>query len=176
MISIVFMQNCHTAMKATEMVGRHMPHMRFLGTNWWDVQIAFIICVTIVIIALITAIVASCWHKRKLEALSNKEKQEQQFKIEKEKKEQQFKIEKDKAEQQFKIEKDKAEQQFKIEKDKAEQQFKYKELPYIHFKEICAMTKDKDGNIDCEKAKDLYALYQEMEKEPSANQQNEQEV
>lgn len=154
MISIVFMQNCHTAMKATEMVGRHMPHMRFLGTNWWDVQIAFIICVTIVIIAIIIAIVASCWHKRKLEALSNKEKQEQQFKIEKEKKE----------------------QQFKIEKDKAEQQFKYKELPYIHFKEICAMTKDKDGNIDCEKAKDLYALYQEMEKEPSANQQNEQEV
>ncbi len=143
MISIVFMQNCHTAMKATEMVGRHMPHMRFLGTNWWDVQIAFIICVTIVIIAIIIAIVASCWHKRKLEALSNKEKQEQQF---------------------------------KIEKDKAEQQFKYKELPYIHFKEICAMTKDKDGNIDCEKAKDLYALYQEMEKEPSANQQNEQEV
>lgn len=154
MISIVFMQNCHTAMKATEMVGRHMPHMRFLGTNWWDVQIAFIICVTIVIIAIIIAIVASCWHKRKLEVLSNKEKQEQQFKIEKEKKE----------------------QQFKIEKDKAEQQFKYKELPYIHFKEICAMTKDKDGNIDCEKAKDLYALYQEMEKEPSANQQNEQEV
>ena len=154
MISIVFMQNCHTAMKATEMVGRHMPHMRFLGTNWWDVQIAFIICVTIVIIAIIIAIVASCWHKRKLEALSNKEKQEQQFKIEKEKQE----------------------QQFKIEKDKAEQQFKYKELPYIHFKEICAMTKDKDGNIDCEKAKDLYALYQEMEKEPSANQQNEQEV
>ncbi len=143
MISIVFMQNCHTAMKATEMVGRHMPHMRFLGTNWWDVQIAFIICVTIVIIAIIIAIVASCWHKRKLEALSNKEKQEQQF---------------------------------KIEKDKAEQQFKYQELPYIHFKEICAMTKDKDGNIDCEKAKDLYALYQEMEKEPSANQQNEQEV
>lgn len=154
MISIVFMQNCHTAMKATEMVGRHMPHMRFLGTNWWDVQIAFIICVTIVIIAIIIAIVASCWHKRKLEALSNKEKQEQQFKIEK----------------------GKQEQQFKIEKDKAEQQFKYKELPYIHFKEICAMTKDKDGNIDCEKAKDLYALYQEMEKEPSANQQNEQEV
>lgn len=143
MISLVFMQNCHTAMKATEMAGRHMPHMRFLGTNWWDVQIAFIICVTIVIIAIIIAIVASCWHKRKLEALSNKEKQEQQF---------------------------------KIEKDKAEQQFKYKELPYIHFKEICAMTKDKDGNIDCEKAKDLYALYQEMEKEPSANQQNEQEV
>ena len=143
MISIVFMQNCHTAMKATEMVGRHMPHMRFLGTNWWDVQIAFIICVTIVIIAIIIAIVASCWHKRKLETLSNKEKQEQQF---------------------------------KIEKDKAEQQFKYQELPYIHFKEICAMTKDKDGNIDCEKAKDLYALYQEMEKEPSANQQNEQEV
>lgn len=154
MISLVFMQNCHTAMKATEMAGRHMPHMRFLGTNWWDVQIAFIICVTIVIIAIIIAIVASCWHKRKLEALSNKEKQEQQFKIEK----------------------DKKEQQFKIEKDKAEQQFKYKELPYIHFKEICAMTKDKDGNIDCEKAKDLYALYQEMEKEPSANQQNEQEV
>lgn len=143
MISLVFMQNCHTAMKATEMAGRHMPHMRFFGTNWWDVQIAFIICVTIVIIAIIIAIVASCWHKRKLEALSNKEKQEQQF---------------------------------KIEKDKAEQQFKYKELPYIHFKEICAMTKDKDGNIDCEKAKDLYALYQEMEKEPSANQQNEQEV
>lgn len=143
MISLVFMQNCHTAMKATEMAGRHMPHMRFWGTNWWDVQIAFIICVTIVIIAIIIAIVASCWHKRKLEALSNKEKQEQQF---------------------------------KIEKDKAEQQFKYKELPYIHFKEICAMTKDKDGNIDCEKAKDFYALYQEMEKEPSANQQNEQEV
>ena len=143
MISLVFMQNCHTAMKATEMAGRHMPHMRFFGTNWWDVQIAFIICVTIVIIAIIIAIVASCWHKRKLEALSNKEKQEQQS---------------------------------KIEKDKAEQQFKYKELPYIHFKEICAMTKDKDGNIDCEKAKDLYALYQEMEKEPSANQQNEQEV
>lgn len=169
MISLFILQNCHAAAKTAEMAGRHMPHMRFFGTNWWDVKIAFFICAAITIIAVvfIIAYVIHNWKKRNyllrkadmdmktiaLQAEIEMKKVEQLSNIEKGKEELKAKIEKEKEEMKAKIEKEKVEQQSRIEKEKSE-------LPNVYFKEICNASKNKDGVVDIETVKQLFELYQ----------------
>ena len=137
MIDLFLLQNCHAAAKVTETAGRHMPHMRFLGTNWWDVQLTFIICVTILIVALIVTIGIVTWQKEKLKAeLEDVKKQS----------------ETDHA---------------ALLKDTANTTLiKEKDHPAF-FKDICNLSKDKDGIIDDGKAEKLIALYQKFEQNAS---------
>lgn len=141
MISLFIMQNCHAATKAAEMAGRHMPHMRFFGTNWWDVKIAFFICAAITIIAVVFIITQAilAWKKRKLDTLITPTK-----KVE---------LEMLQAKLKAQIEKEKVELQAKIEKEKSE-------LPNVYFKEICTASKNEDGVVDIETVKQLFELYQ----------------
>lgn len=131
MTSLSLMQNCHAATKVAEMAGSHVPHMRFLGTNWWDVQLTFIICVTILIVALIVTIGIVIWQKEKLKA--------------------------------------------ELEDVKKQSETNYasllKKTDYTAlFKDICNLSKSKEGIVDDGKAEKLIALYQKFEQHSSKSE------
>ncbi|MBO7580108.1 MAG: hypothetical protein J6T38_01125 [Bacteroidaceae bacterium] len=158
MISLFILQNCHAAAKTAEMAGRHMPHMRFFGTNWWDVKIAFFICAAITIIAVvfIIAYVIHNWKMRNYllrKADMDMKTIALQAEIEMKKVEQLSNIEKGIEELKAKIEKEKEELKAKIEKEKSE-------LPNVYFKEICNASKNEDGVVNIETVKQLFELYQ----------------
>ena len=143
MISFSFLLNSQITEKATEMAGRHMPHIRFWGTNWWDTHIVLIICVTIVIVIFILAVAALCWQKKKLNALTSKKD-----------------VDKNKDDLQKKDEELKKVTE-ELNKLKATQANKN----YSLFKDLCNMSRDKEGIVDPKTADSLYVLYQKINKD-----------
>lgn len=168
MISMFILQNCHAATKAAEMAGRHMPHMRFFGTNWWDVHIALIICVAIVILISIVSIAASCWHKRKLEAQALKLHEEDELmKMGTTLTEVGTKLLETEAKL-TKVEKELKETKEDLEATKMKLEVTGES--FTLFKEICTMSKDMDGIVDDTKAEKLFELYQKMSENNSVSE------
>lgn len=167
MISLFLLQNCHAAAKTAEMAGRHMPHMRFFGTNWWDVHITLIICVAIVVVISIVSIAVSCWHKRKLEAQAlNLHEDDELKKVGTALTETGTKL----LETETKL--TKVEKELKETKEELKATNKKLEEPgetFALFKEICTMSKDMDGIVDNTKAEKLFELYQKMSENSSAS-------
>lgn len=169
MNSLFLLQNCHAATKVAEMAGRHMPHMRFLGTNCWDVQITLIICATIVAIAIIVAIIlAILYFKKKLDTQA----------LEKKNKELEEKQEKgntySETEKTKKIQEELDNTKKELTKLKESPSYQTNQV-YALFKEICGLSKDKDGVVDTEVADKLFELYQKVNSsEPDSRNKSSQ--
>lgn len=145
MIDFSLLLDSHVAQKATEMAGRHMPHIRFFGTNWWDVHITLIICVSVVTTILIIALAVLRWQKNNKETESVREELEQ-TKVELEKKEEELKN----AEKKLSA----------MEHDPSVQY-------YALFKDICNMSKNKEGVVDIVTFQKLFDLFKNYKDNPS---------
>lgn len=157
MIGLFLLQNCHAAAKVTETAGRHMPHMRFLGTNWCDVQLTFIICVSIVAIALLAIIVLAilCWQRKKLNIAAI------QTDVEQIKEQVNLGTNETKS-----IKDDLKNTNRELEKIKNSPAYQAAAL----FKDICSMSKNEKGIVDNDIAEKLFVLYQNIKKDYSDNQ------
>ena len=146
MISLFLLQNCHAAAKATEMACRHIPHMRFFETTWWDILYIFIICAAIVL----SVLIITSGYKKKLEKLALNEEADKKSKELSEKLAEIDILKKELNE---------------TKKSPAFQNFAL-------FKEICTTSKNKEGIVDLDTADKLFDLFQKI-KETNKKTENQ---
>lgn len=136
MISMFILQNCHAATKAAEMAGRHMHHMRFFETTWWDILYIFIICAAVVL----SIFIIISGYKKKLETLASKEE-----------------VDRKNQELSKKIAELEA---IKNKLTDTKESPAFRDLAL--FREICSTSKNKEGFVELETANKLFELYQKI--------------